>query len=497
MKKVIIIGAGIAGLTCGIYTQMNGFDTQILESHSIPGGECTGWDRGEYHFDGCINWMMGSKKDVPLHQIWADTGALDDTVRIINYDVYMRYEDELGTVNMYEDADKFEQELLRVAPQDKKEIKDLVSGIRKMKTFAMPIEKPMDQMNGADGIKFMVGNLGAMGSMTKYNKMTMKELAESFKSPLLTRLFKSMLPEYYTSIAIVSMLAGMNAGDCGYPEGGSRAVALRMEKKFKSLGGNIQYGAKVDKVLVKDGAATGVRLADGSEILADEVVSCADGYATLVHMLDDKYTPEQYRNLFDHPDKYPTMTSSLVFMGIDAEVLKGCHGLTIKRKEPVSIAGVQSEYLSYISYASDKTVAPKGKTVVTCYYGGNYDYWKELHADPEKYGAAKKALEEDAAGSLIKRFPELAGRIEKTDVVTPMTYERYCNAWRGTWMTWAKTNKDVPQYVSGILPGLNHFMMAGMWTLPPGGLPGAGAAGKFAAQRLCMQNGIAFKGSGQ
>ena len=61
MKKVVIIGAGIAGLTCGIYAQKNGFETEIYEQHTIPGGECTGWDRGGYHFDGCLHWLVGSK----------------------------------------------------------------------------------------------------------------------------------------------------------------------------------------------------------------------------------------------------------------------------------------------------------------------------------------------------------------------------------------------------------------------------------------------------
>ncbi len=51
----------------------------------------------------------------------------------------------------------------------------------------------------------------------------------------------------------------------------------------------------------------------------------------------------------------------------------------------------------------------------------------------------------------------------------------------------------MPQYFPGMLSGLDNFIMAGMWTMPPGGLPGAAAAGKFAAQRLCKQNGMEFK----
>ena len=57
VKKVIIIGAGVSGLSAGIYGQMNGFNTEIFEMHAIPGGECTGWRRKGYYFDGRNNFV--------------------------------------------------------------------------------------------------------------------------------------------------------------------------------------------------------------------------------------------------------------------------------------------------------------------------------------------------------------------------------------------------------------------------------------------------------
>ena len=45
MKKVVICGGGIAGLTAGIYAQQAGFATEIYEKNALPGGECTGWAR--------------------------------------------------------------------------------------------------------------------------------------------------------------------------------------------------------------------------------------------------------------------------------------------------------------------------------------------------------------------------------------------------------------------------------------------------------------------
>jgi len=46
--SILIIGAGFAGLSTGIYAQMNGYRTQIFEMHNLPGGLCTAWKRQGY-----------------------------------------------------------------------------------------------------------------------------------------------------------------------------------------------------------------------------------------------------------------------------------------------------------------------------------------------------------------------------------------------------------------------------------------------------------------
>ncbi|HPI17384.1 MAG TPA: NAD(P)/FAD-dependent oxidoreductase [Mesotoga sp.] len=79
--KLIVIGAGIAGLSAGIYGRLNGFDTEIYEMHTQPGGECTGWKRNGYYFDGCIHWLLGTKRGSSLNKVWREVGALDDTVK--------------------------------------------------------------------------------------------------------------------------------------------------------------------------------------------------------------------------------------------------------------------------------------------------------------------------------------------------------------------------------------------------------------------------------
>ena len=66
MKKIIIIGAGIAGLSAGIYARKNGYDATIYELHFLPGGLCTAWKRAGFTFEGCMHYvgLVGSS---PTH----------------------------------------------------------------------------------------------------------------------------------------------------------------------------------------------------------------------------------------------------------------------------------------------------------------------------------------------------------------------------------------------------------------------------------------------
>ena len=83
MKKLIIIGGGIAGLSAGIYARMAGFDTIIYEKNGVAGGNCSGWSRNGYYIDNCIHWMTGTKDGTFQNTIWKEVGALSDSTKLI------------------------------------------------------------------------------------------------------------------------------------------------------------------------------------------------------------------------------------------------------------------------------------------------------------------------------------------------------------------------------------------------------------------------------
>ena len=102
-RTAIIIGAGISGLTTAIYLQRSGIQTLILEKAAGPGGVSTSWKRKGYTFEGGVHWLIGAKKEIPLHQIWVESGALQDNNPVYFKDPIYTLVDDKGTMPLFRD----------------------------------------------------------------------------------------------------------------------------------------------------------------------------------------------------------------------------------------------------------------------------------------------------------------------------------------------------------------------------------------------------------
>ncbi len=496
-KSTIIIGAGIAGLSAGCYGQMNGYRTQIFEMHTTPGGVCTTWKRKGYKIDGCIHWLTGSSPANSFYRLWEEVGAVQGRT-MIDHEEYARIEGKEGKIFIvYTDINRLEQHMKELAPEDKDVIEEFAKGIRTCIHFPMPVEKAPELYSPIDGLKMMFKMLPYLMFMRKWGKISIQDVAQRFKNPFLRQAFLLIQNlqnrSDFPMLATLMTLAWMNQKTAGYPVGGSLEFARAIERRYLALGGEIHYKSRVAKILVENDRAVGVRLADGSEHRSDIVISAADGHTTIFDMLDGKYINDKIQGYYD---KLPVYVPIIyIALGVALSFKEMPHtvtGIDYPLDEPITIGGQERKRLGVRMYNFDPSLAPAGKTVVKVMFASDYEYWKELKQDPERYKAEKEQIADQVVASLDRRFPGLAAKVEMRDVATPMTFERYTGNWQGSHQGWLISTKTVMMRMSKTLPGLKDFYMAGQWVEPGGSLPTAVMSGRNVTQIICKRDKRSF-----
>jgi phytoene dehydrogenase-like protein len=496
-KSIIIIGAGISGLSTGCYGQMNGYRTKIFESHSSPGGLCTSWKRKGYTFDGCIHWLAGSGSG-GMHQIWEELGAVQGR-KMINHEESGRVQGIDGkTLIVYTNVDRLERHMLELAPADKALIEEFCGVIRLFSKFDMPVAKPKELYGPLDYAEMMIHMLPFMKAWKKYTQILMRDFINRFRDPFLREALLAVfgdagnytMPDFSVVFAAI-MLAWYNTDNAGFPTGGSLEFARAIEQRYLSLGGTIQYKSRVKKVLVEGGKAVGVTLEDGSEHHADIVISASDGYNTIFNLLGGKYIDDKIRTLYEKQPIYQPCIQ--VSMGIARDFSSEPQAVTYKLEKPITIAGEEHKWLSVKNYCCDPSLAPAGKSVLAVLLKSNHAYWKGMYSQRERYEAEKVAITRIVVAELERVYPGIEKQIEVVDVTTPLTYERYTGNWQGSpqgWVTDLKTG-GMGEGIPRTLPGLDNFYMVGQW-VGEEGCPGAAMSGRNRVQLLCKKDGKKF-----
>ncbi|ADL50230.1 phytoene desaturase family protein [Clostridium cellulovorans] len=456
MKKIIIIGAGISGLSAGCYGQMKGYETEIFELQGTVGGLCTTWNRKGYLIDGCIDWLIGINPDNYLYDSWKELGVFEGD-GFIQHDYSMQVEDGLGKkLILYSDINKLEEHLLQLSPIDEPLIKELSEAIR-ISAFSSKTVKPVFNK--------------------KFATMSLYDFLQQFKDRFLREALGVTLiplqPKEYPVGTFIFRHSFYNRKDASWSIGGSLAFAQRIENKYKALGGKINYRVEVQEVIVKDNKAVGVRLADGSEHYADYVISTIDGYKTVFDLLKGKYLNDEIKQLFNEEKDLPS--SMQISLGIHCDLSEEPHNIVLKLKEPFVVGDKINSYLYLKQFSFDKLMCKPGKSVITSIIETDYEYWDDLHKDIYKYNLEKERLCEIFIKIIEERFPQVKGKIEVTDVATPVTYNRYTGVWKGSYLGWWNMSATT---LPAVLPGLENFYIAGQWAEALGGLPISMMTGK-------------------
>jgi phytoene dehydrogenase-like protein len=494
-RSLIIIGAGIAGLSAGVYAQRCGYHSRIYDMHSLPGGLMTSWKRKGYTIDGCVQWLMGSRPGSNLYPLYEDVGLMQGR-QFYNPDVFLYFENPDGqALTFYANIDQLEKELLVHGPKDQAIIHEFCAAARKLVGFNPPASGSGSLANYIFGSPAMLPRMMILGpTMLKWTRMSMGEFASQFKSPFLRNIFCHLWQPEMTMISLLFFLAYISDRMNGYPIGGSLAMALAVERRYRELGGEIHYSCRVDKILVEDGRAVGIRLEDGSEHRARYIISAADGHATIWNMLGGQYLNDGIGKAYNELELFPPIL--MIGIGVkrtfdDLPCATG--GMVIELRRPFDVAGKAVERLKLTIYNFDPTLAPQGKTVVKVKIETPYTFWRNLAKERERYEAEKERIALEVIDRLDQRFPGFSGQVEMVDVASPATFERYTGNWQASYEGFLPTPKSTRVAIPNTLPGLTNFYMAGQWVRAGGGIPTGIITGREAVRLICKQDRVKFR----
>lgn len=489
MKKVIVIGAGIAGLSAGCFARMNGYEAAVFEMNALPGGLCTAWERNGFTFDSGIQYLNGSKSGTPWNVVWRELGALKEK-KVYYKSIPVKVCLKERIVNLYNDPDKLKEYLKEIAPEDTAMIDELAYAVNMFYSMeAMPFFKPKELLGVADVFRMLKSVRPILALFKKYRNTSINEFASMFKNPILRKAIRAISVSSSTEncLAVPSILANR---DSGFPEGGSLEFAKSIERRFTGLGGTVRYGAKVTRVLTENGKAAGLRLGNGEEVKGDIVISASDGYNTIFRLLDRKFTSKKIRRIYEEE---PVVPSNLqISIGLKESLLSGKQDFTeyiYELGEPIVIAGEKKEFMVVRPYSFESAFAPEGKSVITVAFPCDSKYWERIYSDKAKYRKEKGSAAETVISALEKIYPGIRENIEALDIATPMTYIRYTANRKGSSLGFVNFfNLNIPR----TLPGLKDFYMAGQW-VGDSGLIGAARSGRDIIQVICSRDKKAFR----
>ncbi len=320
-KQAVVIGAGIGGLAIGIRLQSLGFDTTIVEKLDAPGGRAY-----VRHMDGFTFDMGPTVITVPhfieelfsLERDYADLTSddfpadiVDESKRVTsgisggpNTSRYVKIVPILPFYRIYFDDGTFfdydgDPEHTREQIQRLGEPGDL-EGYEKFHEQARAIFE-------RGFLELGYTHFGTVGSMLKVApdllrldavRNLFRFSSRYFKSDKLRQVFSFetllvggnplSVPAIYAMIHFVEKTWGIH-----FAMGGTGALVQGFVKKFEDLGGRLQCNAEVKQITIaKQGnkkVATGITLADGTEIAADVVVSNGDWANTYRQLIEPKY----------------------------------------------------------------------------------------------------------------------------------------------------------------------------------------------------------------
>ena len=471
MAKVVVIGAGIAGLVASIELLNKNHEVTLIEKNNMVGGLCSGYFLNNTYVDCCLHWLMGTKEGNSINDIWKETGALGEDIKIISLPTLGSYEYQGATITFYRDLDKAEEEWKKISPIDEKAIHKFFNAVRHVGSLMDLVlsKKIKGNIKAIDLIKSLPDSKHIIKSM----KQSREEYSKNFISPAIQFAIKNCQTGYNNMFFFFDLYGIFSKGNADIPEGGAFYMTQRMQEKFISLGGKLLLSETIKEILIKDKLAYAVKT-ENKTFDCDYVISTVDPYYTLNELLKKNYKIKLFNKLKDNIESNPVSSCFNVFLSINEDLsdIEAPTGLNIT---PIRVGKLKTDFMIVRPYYYDQNhFIINGKTVVSLFVDQNqddYEYFNSLSKD--EYKEETSRIINDMINALISRYPKLKGKIEYLMSIDPIKIGNYTNTSYGSFQSFSFTNKSSFYSYNGKIKDLPNVFLAGQWCRSIGGTPTA------------------------
>ncbi|HOP08346.1 MAG TPA: NAD(P)/FAD-dependent oxidoreductase [candidate division Zixibacteria bacterium] len=485
---VIVIGSGLGGLSAAAAFARQGFRALVLERHNRPGGYATVFKRpGGFQFDVSLHSTSVPETDGRRHiQGFPDITDVEfvphpSTFRGIfpDYDITCPQCNPQGYID----------QLKKLFPSEATGIDSVFETMRGINVDIGKLQDAKGEINyGTFPFEYPY--------LFKAYSQPWGQIIDALVTDIKLRSiinaqwgYYGLPPSKLSSIYYALPFMGYLETGGYYPKGGSQVISDAFVSYIEERGGKVMLSTAVDKILIKDGAAYGVRTAEGKEYTARAVISNVNVPDTFNKLMTPGEELTEYLNKISG---YSVSLSSFqIWLGLkddlvgklglkDAEIFyqnsydheASFKALVEGRIEDEGGYGLTLYDNLYEGYS------PKGKNTINIITLMGYDHWKKYESD---YFAGNKdaydADKERIADILIDRvektlIPGLREAIEVKEIGTPLTNVRYTGNYRGGIYGWDQTlNNAMPNRLPQTTP-IKNLYLSSAWTQPGGGYGG-------------------------
>jgi len=479
---VIIIGAGIAGLTCGCLLAQKGLQVLLIEKNQKVGGCCASFEKDGFSFDLSVQSIGECQKG---GRIWSLLKKLDllDRIHFIPLEPAREYYFPNQRVIQSSKLETHMDHLSALFPKERRGIEQVYDILKK-------IFEEFSQMPSSLNWFAPSSFSSHFPLLSQYKNKTYGELLNGLISHPFLKTILSIRSSYALLPPEEISVIGMAGIEMSYFHGGVSCIEGRVEELPLQMGAAIhRMGGKIineeaDQILLEKKKSMGVRLRNGQEISGKVIVSNIDARSTFLDLIGENRLPSGFRSKLK--GMRPSLSYFILYLGIDGELDE----LSISNNEVFFDDQLLKEYQTlyenripeeapfYLLAPSkvNPSHAPRGKS--TLCLSAKVPYHLCLNWDQEDKDQLSKRLIAKASAIL----PDLRKRILAKAETTPKTIEQWTgNRW-GSAYGWAQIPNQSGIYRLPRTTPIENLYLTGHWTSPGGGISGVVASGELTAE---------------